>query len=442
MQDTRPCAALADYQRDLYRCFTRSRDALFDLCDALATAQSPSSFVHLALAPCDQRRFSSLYQALTDGKIDHAALRGLAVRTTRRPAYGERLLLAVDASTVPRPYARTSPDRTLVQVPTQGHMLPHGGTLTRPGWAYSCLAVVPSTPSTWTHTLDTARIPSDATATTVGAAQLAVLVPLLSVRPLCLADGGYSTVGWLQATAALPLDQLIRAATTRVLYRSAPPPTGKAGRPRLDGARFKGSDPTTHGTPDQTWTGTEAGGTRVTVRAWSGLHLRQARAIPLTVLCRTRHTAQGPVHLWLWWVGGSPPPLAQIGALYAARFGIEHGFKADKGELLWTTPHLRTPEQMDTWTALVAAVHHEVGLARPLAQAHRLPGEAADRPLSFSQVRRDLPRLFTHCGSPAAAPRPRGKSPGRAPGLSPPRAPHHPIICKGSRKRTTPARPR
>ncbi len=209
MQNTRTCAALADYRRDLYTCFTRSRNALFDLCDALATAQTASSFVHLALAPCYQRRFSSLYQALIDGKIEHAALRRLAVRTAPVLCLGERLLLAVDASTVPRPYARTSPDRMLVQVPAQGPMLPHGGTLTRPGWAYSYLAVVPSTPSAWTHTLDTARIPRDATATTVGAAQLTVLVPLLSVRPLCLADGGYSTGGWLQATAgdfALAID--------------------------------------------------------------------------------------------------------------------------------------------------------------------------------------------------------------------------------------------
>ena len=442
MENTPVWTALADYRTALYQCLLRGRDATFDLCDALATAQSASSFVHLALAPCYQRRFSSLYQALTNGKIEHAALRRLAVRSAPVPPPGERLLLAVDASTIARPYARTSPDRTLVQVPAQGHVLPHGGTLTRPGWSYSCVAVVPSTPRAWTPTLATARIPSDATATTVGAIQLAVLVPLLPLRPLCLADGGYSTVGWLQATAALPLDQLIRAATTRVLYRPAPPPTGQRGRPCLDGARFKGSDPATHGTPDQTWAGTEAGNTPVRVRAWSALHLRQARDIPLTVLCRTRYTMHGPVHLWLWWVGGPLPPLDQIGALYAARFGIEHGFKADKGELLWATPHLRTPEQMDTWTALVAAVHNEVGLARPLAQAHRLPWEAADRPLSFAQVRRDLPRLFVQCGSPAAAPRPRGKSPGRAPGLSPPRAPRHPVIHKGSRKRATPAHPR
>ncbi len=32
-----PPTALSAYRPALYRCFTRARDALFDLCDALAT---------------------------------------------------------------------------------------------------------------------------------------------------------------------------------------------------------------------------------------------------------------------------------------------------------------------------------------------------------------------------------------------------------------------
>jgi len=81
--------------------------------------------------------------------------------------------------------------------------------------------------------------------------------------PLLLADGSYGTAGGVAATAHLCLDQRGRAASTRVLYRAAPSPTGKAGHPREDGARFKGSDSATHGEP-AAWTGgrapTRAGG--------------------------------------------------------------------------------------------------------------------------------------------------------------------------------------
>ncbi len=72
----------------------------------------------------------------------------------------------------------------------------------RPGWAFSTLVVVPPAPSSWTHMRDNARIPSDQTALTVGAAQRVALAPTRTqeqereaagtgpgARPLLLADG-------------------------------------------------------------------------------------------------------------------------------------------------------------------------------------------------------------------------------------------------------------
>jgi len=187
-----------------------------------------------------------------------------------------------------------------VHVPAAGQVLPPHVAPVRPGWTFSTLVVVPPAPSSWTHILDNQRIPSDQTALTVGAAQLAALAPTRTEeaereqterpgeRPLLLADGTYGTAGWVEATADLALDQLVRAASTRVLYRAAPPPTGKAGAPRKDGDRFKGSDPVTHGEPDATWTGPDAQGQEVTVRCWGGLHRKECRAVPLTAVCLTR----------------------------------------------------------------------------------------------------------------------------------------------------------
>ena len=109
----------------------------------------------------------------------------------------------------------------------------------------------------------------------------------------------------------------------------------------------------------------------------------------------------------------------------------------DKQDLLWTAPHVRTPEQMERWTDVVAAVHNEIGLARAQAQAQRLPWEDPRRPLSPRQVRRVLARIIAQEGTPAAPPRPRGKSPGRAHGAGVRRAPRHPVIRKGSTRRPT-----
>ncbi len=449
----RPPTALSAYRPALYACFTRARDALFDLCDALATYPGARSFVELSQAPCFRRRWPSVYEALEDGRIDRAALRALFAATAPCPAAGGRTVLALDSSPIARPYARTAPDRTLVHVPAAGQVLPPHVAPVRPGWAFSTLVVTPPEPSSWTHILDNARIPRDQTALTVGAAQRAALVPTRAQeaerdkegaepdeRPVLLADGGYGTAGWVAATANLALDQLVRAASTRVLYRAAPPPTGKAGRPRKDGARFKGSDPATHGASDAQWTGPDAQGQEVTVRCWGGLHRKECRAVPITAVCLTRPAATDakgdPRETWFWWLGGRPlPPLAQVARLYPRRFSSEHGDRFDKQDLLWAAPHLRTPEQMGRWTDVVAAVHNESGLARAQARAQRLPWEDPTRPLSPRQVRRVLARIIAQGGTPAAPPRPRGKSPGRARGAVVRRAPRHPVIRKGPARR-------
>ena len=396
---------LGAFRQALYGCFTRARDALFEVCDALATDPSARSFVELAQAPCFRRRWPSVYEALEDGRIERPALRRLFVASAPPPPPGARLVLALDSSPIPRPYARTVADRTLVHVPAAGQVLPPHTAPVRPGWAFSTLVVVPETPSSWTHILDNQRIASEQTATTVGAVQLAAVVPLLSARPICLLDGGYGHARWVQATAAVRCDQLVRAATTRVLFRPAPPRTGKRGAPRKDGARFQGSDPATHGPPDAAWTGTDRHGQAVTVRCWGGLHLKRCRAVPITVVCITRAGAAGtkrdPRDTWFWWLGGRPlPPLDDLARLYPRRFSEEHGFRFDKQDLLWTAPRLRTPEQMERWTDVVSAVHNELGVARPLVEAQRLPWEDPTRPPSPRQVRRGLARIMARVGTP------------------------------------------
>jgi len=89
-------------------------------------------------------------------------------------------------------------------------------------------------------------------------------------------------------------------------------------------------------------------------------HIRKARAVPITVVRVTRAAATGtnrdPRESWFWWLGGPLPPLAEVATCYPHRFGQEHGYRTDKQPLLWDAPHVRTPEQMQCWTDLVAMV--------------------------------------------------------------------------------------
>jgi len=102
--------------------------------------------------------------------------------------------------------------------------------------------------------------------------------------------------------------------------------------------------------------------------------------------------------------------------LYARRFGIEHSYKFDKQALLWTGPRLRTPAQMERWTGVVAAVHNQLVLARPLAVIAHRPWETAARPGTPQQVRRAMTRIIAGSGRQPGCPDRAGKR--RAPSCS------------------------
>ena len=421
---------LAAVRAAMVGCFRHARAALSDLCDALATDVSARSLIELADSPFFRRRWPSVYKALRRGRIDRAALCQVFAGSSPRPREGQRLVLALDVSPMPRVAARTAADRTLVHVPN----MPRGAAPVLPGWQFSTLVVVPDPVSSWVHILDNVRVSSSETPTTVGAAQLLTMLPLLPKRPIVLLDGGYGTVTWLQATKDLQADQLIRIARNTVFSRAAPPPTGKRGRPRKDGARFKCNDATTHGEPDDEWTGTDDHEHPVTVSVWRNLHRRACRDISLTVVRRVGIDPENPMKppqtLWCCWVGEQLPPLADLARLYLRRFSIEHGYRFDQQDLLWTSTRLRSPDQAQLWTAIVALVHTLLGIAREEVTIQRRPWEAAQRPATPRQVRRVLGHVYSHLGSPVADPKPRGKSPGRVLGTRLPPAPRYRVVRK------------
>jgi hypothetical protein len=427
--------ALATFRRAAYQRRTRSGDARFELGDALLTHPGARAFVELSEAPSCQRRWCSFYAALPDGPIDRAALRRAFAAALPAPGAGERLVLGLDSSPIQRPEAHTAPERTLVYCPN----LPRAARPVRPGWQCSTVVAVPDPVSSWTSLLDNRRIPSDATATTVGDQQVRAVLPLPPVRPLLVADGHYGATAWVAATAGLACDQLLRTRRDRVLYRPAPPPTGKRGAPKKDGARFQGSDPQTHGVPDGDWTGGGTEGQPVRVTWWGDRHLKACRAVPSTALRSIRHgakaTAREPREAWFWWLGGPLPPPALLPQYYARRFGMEHGSRFQQQALLWDAPRVRTPGQCQRWTDLVAIAHNQLTLARPLATVAHRPWEARAKPATPQQVRRAMPRVLAQVGTPVRPPRPRGKSPGRPPGRPVTRAQRHPVVRKAHKRR-------
>ena len=430
----------AHFRRGLYACFRRAGDALMNTNDALLCDVTARSFIELSLSPFFVRRWPSLYEGLEDAVIDRTDLQTLFAAHVSPPVLGQRLVLGVDASSIARPLSPTARDRTYVHAAN----LPEGSKPVTPGWQYSTLSVLPETPSSWTYVLDNQRVPSQATQAQVAAQQLASILPLLPadalrpVPPLLLADGYYGSATFLQQTQGLPCDKLLRLAKNRVLYRPAPPRTGKPGAPKKDGARFACGQSQTHGVPDQEWDGQDEKGQRLAVACWQDLHFKETRSQTVSLLRVTRPQAaqskRDPRVSWFVFCGHSLPPLPEVAALYRRRYSLEHGYRVDKQDLLWATPRLRTPEAFDHWTDLVAGVRNQLFLARPLVEAARQPWESRRRAVTPQQVRRGCGRIIAQLGTPAPAPQVRGNSPGRAAGAVIKKAPRYEVVYKATPK--------
>lgn len=430
--DCNTITSLAGFRNRLFDCFCRAGDALFNIMDALLSETAARSLAELSLSPFCERRWCSIYQALQQADIDRSQLRRLFAAQAPLPAEGKRLVLGMDASSIARPCSRTAADRTYVHQSN----LPKGCNPVTPGWQFSTLTLLPEVPSSWTYILDNSRVTSEQTQGQAAAEQLKQAVPLLPGRPLALGDGYYGSITFLQSVADVPCDLLLRFAKNRVLYRPAPPKTGKRGAPKKDGPRFTCKDPATHGTPDACWQGSNRDGQEVQVSVWNHLHLKQARDREVSVIRIVRpqaaDTERDPRTSWFLFYGQQMPALSEVSDLYARRYSQEHGYRVDKQNLLWETPRLRTPDQFQHWTDLVACVRNQLYLARPVAETVRQPWESQHRELTPQQARRAMSRILAELGTPARPPKLRGKSPGRKVGAVVRKAPRFKTIYKAT----------
>ncbi len=152
----------------MYGCFERSRDALFNVCDALLSEPQACSLPELSLSPFFERRWPSVYEALQDGRIDIERLRRVFVQALLEDkAADEPVWIGLVRLSMERLEAESSRDRGIIYVPN----LPHATTPVSVGWQFSTLMLLPDQPSSW-----------------VGIEQLRAVLPLIQRTVIVLAD--------------------------------------------------------------------------------------------------------------------------------------------------------------------------------------------------------------------------------------------------------------
>ena len=442
---------LGEFRARFYDCLKRRADALFELTDALLTTGSVPSPVHLSLAGAHRRGWGSLYAALSKGRMDAEGLRRLLAR---QPSQGGKRsgtrVYAVDVSPWPRCDAEASPRRGYLYHPSRHS----AGKPIVAGWAYQFVAGLGFERDSWVSPVDAKRVGPEEDANDVAAGQVRALVRRSSPveEPLFVFDAGYDPVRLQRKLEGCRAQILVRLHSGRTFY--AEPDISKkrpVGRPFRHGARFSCRDPGTWPRPTAEHHARSADYGDVRVRAWAGLHPKTRKAAErygsetaavvegTVVLVEVGRLPRGerrrkPKALWLWWHGEGEPDLDLLWRAYCRRFDVEHFVKFLKGTLGWTASRVRHPEQADRWTWLVVAAYAQLLLARGIVTDQRLPWE---RPLPTgsltpTRVLRNFASLLPVLGTPAEAPKPRGRSPGRPKGSLSGRARRYPAVKKAA----------
>src|SRR5919106_1048082 len=174
--DSSPLDTFRPFRSSLYGClFYRRADALFELTDAILTAEAVPSPVHLSLQPSHHRGWGSLYNALSRGRIDVQTLRRLLAHYPLGGSETTTPVYAVDVSVWDRCDAECSPERGFYYHPSRHS----AGQPIVAGLAYQFIAQLNFVRESWTAPVDVRRVRPGQDANEVAAGQVKGLLSRL-----------------------------------------------------------------------------------------------------------------------------------------------------------------------------------------------------------------------------------------------------------------------
>lgn len=464
-----------DFRARLHASFDQRANATMELIDALASSTQATSAVQVSLSSLFRRKYSSLHDAVdnffvpacqekaNEERDEHQReLMRIVAPLCPKPSSREFYLFALDATPQSRQFSDTLEDRGFVYNPNPII----GNKPITIGHSYSTLVALLEKDSDnappWVLPLSTRRVPIDQKATDIGAFQVKTLLgdkelPFGGELSVLAADTAYSAVTFLnQQSGNKNQITIVRVRGDRTFY-STPvqddSPRGK-GHPTWFGSAFRMKDPSTWKTPDETvyttYTTKKGRLCHVEIQAWHNMLMTGKKDIPMhkhpfTLMHITVRDDNGKAvykrPMWVIIYGERRHEITLIEAweAYRQRFDIEHFFRFGKNRLLMDSYQTPVVEHEENWWEIAGLSYALLWAAATIARKNLRPWERylpvakdkeADLP-SPSMVQRDMERIIPQFGTPAAPPKPRGKSPGRQKGQSPGRRNRHPVIKKG-----------
>jgi hypothetical protein len=423
------------FRQKLYQILPKRADASLDFIDALTEAGHVASPVALSEETPFRRKFSSIYDVLSEGRVELAPLHELLAEA--QPAECEQIadyeVYALDTTPDERPEADTLADRGLLKA--QKH------EPARIGQKFSWLVRLVKPGTSWVAPWDVRRIKTTSNDNQTAAAQVQELDDQNSRPKVVVADSLYANQVFLAVFLVVKhIIALVRLRQNLTLYeRPVPKPAGSRGAPPKHGPAFKMARP--RRPPDRT-TSFQLGWQSIRLSAWHGLHLRQLPKLVGLALRVEFLKADGTLRyqrpMWLFWTGPETVALEAICRMYLWRFAIEHAFRFMKQHLGLTAHCLTDPDSIQRGMWLCALAYWQLLLMgravddlcpawypRKTAGAHCW--------LTPGQVQRSAGRFLARLGTPADPPRPAGKGRGRVKGYRPAPRQRYPVVRKGQK---------
>lgn len=472
---------LKQFRQQLYSSLAYRGDTIMDLLDALSSNTTAKSAVELSLNPLFRRDYGSVY----DGIQQFSQSVGEETTTEERRAQEQQLmqlissylpapqqqkywLFGVDVTPAPRGFARTLGDRGYVYHP---NTIASNKPVTI-GHQYSALVLFPeklqASAPPWVVPLSLCRVTTQETKGSVGVQQVNLLLndqTLPFHQQLCVqvTDSEYSVVSYLgEMTKHENLVTIARVRSNRVFYETPPPcpASPSRGHPTWYGERFDLKDSDTWKEPDEAiqtnYTNHQGRIYKVQLECWRNLLMTGTREYPMhqhpftLIRARVFNEAEKQIFqrpLWLLVMGQhrNELSLAEGWEAYRRRYDVEHFFRFGKQRLLMTDYQTPEVQHEENWWQITQLAYVQLWLARSLAEAMPRPWErylpqfqtqSEGQASSPSVVQRDFGRIIQEIGTPAKAPKPRGKSPGRTKGDRQKPRKRRKVIKKSASKQT------
>ena len=446
------------FREKLYQSFNYRRDTVMELVEAIAANTTARSPVELSLSPLFRREYSALYKGIQELSLTTQTDSTEAIKSQKEqiearilaiaeliptPQQKQFYLWALDVTPLPRPYAKTLEERTIIYQPNTIK----GNKPINIGHSYSVLTALPEKEETgqipWAIPLTVNRVKSSSTGKQVGSQQLKQILtnenlPWSNHLSVVVVDSDYSAKTFLAEQEQHPnLLVVTRVRSNRVFY-TTPETRAKPskGHPKWYGDKFDLKDETTwHEANEvvQTNFTTKKGRLlNVTISCWSNMLMRGSHdcpmhSLPFTLMQIQVTTAEGIriwKPMWLIIIGQRRDELTITEAYqaYRQRYDIEHLLRFGKQRLLLNASGTPEVEHEENWVQLSFLAYVQLWAARKLALTlprrwERYLPQKTEGFLTPSLVQRDMNRIITEIGTPANSPKRRGFSRGRTTGI-------------------------